>query len=106
VVELILVEVFAISNSTCSSVGTHFYAAIEIDQFSLRVAIEFDGGFVQVISLGELTNTLDIVFIDILSADFKALEVVTVGKGGIQGFLLLLLDVDVGILVLFSGVVG
>ena len=77
---LILVKVFAISNSTCSSVGTHFYAAREINQSSLRVAIEFDGGFAQVILLAELTNTLDIAFVDILLVDIKALEVVTVGK--------------------------
>ena len=77
---LILVKVFAISNSTCSSVGTHFYAAREINQSSLRVAIEFDGGFARVILLAELTNTLDIAFVDILLVDVKALEVVTVGK--------------------------
>ena len=50
---LILVEVFTISNSTCPSVGMHFFAAIEINQSSLWVAIEFDGGFARVISLGE-----------------------------------------------------
>jgi hypothetical protein len=65
--------------------------------------LKFDGGFARVISLGKLTNTLDIAFVDILLAEFEALEV-AVGKGGIQGFLLLLLDVDVGILDLFSGV--
>jgi hypothetical protein len=82
----------------------YFSTAVEIDQSSLQVTIEFDGdgGFARIILLGELTNTLDIAFVDILLADFEALEVVTVGKDSIQGFLLLLLDVDVGILVLLS----